>query len=128
MVERGREVAMSGKKDNNDMENAESKYDGFEGSRFEKGEEVEVVLRHPRHGGEMGRATGVLAARSEDVEVSRDGQEDFRKTLVWVKDLDGYKKPHPSIPGKMKEVDEAWFAEEAIRKKDEDVLDGVSFN
>lgn len=103
-------------------------YDGFDDSRFERDEEVEVLLRHPRNGGEMARATGRLAARNVDVDVSRDGEEPRYKTLVWVKDMEGYEKPHPSIPGETKSVDEAWFAEEAIRKVGGDILDNVSFN
>lgn len=103
--------------------------DGFEDSRFERGEEVEILIRSRKTGGEVSRATGTLVSRSTQVEVSRDGQGEFHKTLVWIKEIEGYDKPHPSIPGETKEVEEAWFAEEAIRKKDEeDLLEGVSFN
>ena len=50
------------------------------------------------------------------------------KTLVWLKDIEGYKRPHEDLPNTLEEVDEAWFSEDALRKKQGDLLDGVSFN
>jgi hypothetical protein len=50
------------------------------------------------------------------------------KTLVWLKDIEGYEKPHEDLPDTTEEVEEAWFSEEALRKKEGDPLDGVSFN
>lgn len=100
----------------------------FEDSRFEYGERVRILLRHPKLGGVYGEAEGTCAAREENVEFeARDGSM-RTKTLVWLKKIEGYEKSHEDLPGKKKEVDEAWFAEEALRKKEGDPLDGVSFN
>ena len=100
----------------------------FENSRFDYGERVRILLRHPKLGGTFGEAEGTCAAREENVEFeARDGTM-RTKTLVWLKDIEGYEKPHEDLPGKKEQVDEAWFAEEALRKKEGDLLDGVSFN
>lgn len=103
-------------------------YDGFEGSRFSKGERVRVLLRHPTYGHVMGEAEGTCAAREVDVEFETPDGETRTKTLVWLKDMEGYEKPHPDVPDTTKPVDDAWFAEEALRKKEGDLLDNVSFN
>ena len=100
----------------------------FKDSRFDYGERVRVLLRHPKFGHVMGEAEGTCAGREEDVEFETEGGEERVKTLVWLKDMEGYEKPHDNLPGETKEVDDAWFAEEALRKKDGDLLDGVSFN
>lgn len=76
----------------------------------------------------MGEAEGTCAGREKEVEFETPEGETRTKTLVWLKDMSGYKKPHPNLPDKMKEVDDAWFAEEALRKMESDPLDGVSFN
>jgi len=103
-------------------------YGYFDDSRFDLGERVRILLRHPKHGGVFGEATGRLAAREEDVTFeAKDGTE-RTKTLVWLKDIEGYQKPHPNIPGQTKKVRDAWFSEDAIRKMDGDLLDNVSFN
>lgn len=100
----------------------------FEDSRFEHGERVRILLRHPKHGGVYGTAEGTCAAREENVEFeARDGTM-RTKTLVWLKDIDGYQRSHDDLPGTMEDVEEAWFAEDALRKKEGDLLDGVSFN
>lgn len=99
-----------------------TEHDGFDDSRFEQGEEVEVALRHPQHGGEMGRATGTLIMRNTNVDVSRDGQESFHKNLVQLRGLE------INETGEQYKNGEAWFAEEALRKKEGDLLDDVSFN
>jgi hypothetical protein len=100
----------------------------FEGSRFEHGERVRVVLRHPTYGFVMGEAEGTCAAREENVEFeARDGTM-RTKTLVWLKDMEGYERPHEDLPDTTEEVDEAWFAEGALRKKEGDPLDDISFN
>lgn len=100
----------------------------FKNSRFDHGERVRILLRNPRHGAVYGEAKGTCVAREENVEFeARDGTM-RTKTLVWLKDIEGYKKPHEDLPGKFKEVEEAWFAEEALRKIGGDPLDGVSFN
>lgn len=100
----------------------------FETSRFDHGERVRILLRHPKHGGVFGVAEGTCAAREVDVEFEAPDGTMRRKTLVWLKDIEGYEKPHDNIPDETKEVEEAWFAEEALRKLEGDVLDGVSFN
>jgi len=100
----------------------------FEDSRFDYGERVRILLRHPKMGGVYDEAEGTCAAREENVEFeARDGTE-RTKTLVWLKHIEGYEKPHEDLPDTTQEVDEAWFAEEALRKKEGDPLDGVSFN
>lgn len=100
----------------------------FQDSRFDYGERVRILLRHPKLGGVYGEAEGTCAAREENVEFeARDGTM-RTKTLVWLKEIDGYEKPHENLPDTTKEVEEAWFAEEALRKKEGDPLDGVSFN
>ena len=100
----------------------------FDDSRFEYGERVRILLRHPKLGGVYGEAEGTCAAREQNVEFeARDGTM-RTKTLVWLKEIEGYEKPHEDLPDTTTEVDEAWFAEEALRKKEGDPLDGVSFN
>lgn len=100
----------------------------FEDSRFDYGERVRILLRHPKLGGVFGEAEGTCAARETDVTFeARDGTE-RTKTLVWLKDIEGYEKPHENLPDTKEEVEEAWFAEEALRKQEGDPLDGVSFN
>jgi hypothetical protein len=111
-----------------DSSNVESSGDGFDDSRFSKGERVRVLLRHPTYGHVMGEAEGTCAAREVDVEFETPDGEIRTKTLVWLKDIEGYEKPHPDLPDKTKAVNEAWFAEEALRKKEGDLLDNVSFN
>mgnify|MGYP006274664849 FL=1 len=100
----------------------------FEGSRFSYGERVRVLLRHPTYGHVMGEAEGTCAAREVDVEFETPDGKTRTKTLVWLKDMEGYEKPHPNVPDQTKSVEEAWFAEEALRKKEGDLLDNVSFN
>lgn len=100
----------------------------FENSRFSHGERVRVLLRHPVYGHVMGEAKGTCAAREKDVEFETKSGEERVKTLVWLKDMSGYEKPHPNLPDKTEEVQEAWFAEDALRKQEGDPLDGVSFN
>jgi hypothetical protein len=100
----------------------------FETSRFDYGERVRILLRHPKHGGVFGVAEGTCEAREVDVEFEAPDGTMRRKTLVWLKDIEGYEKPHDNIPDETKEVKEAWFAEEALRKLEGDMLDGVSFN
>jgi hypothetical protein len=100
----------------------------FADSRFSHGERVRVLLRHPTYGHVMGEAEGTCAAREKDVEFETPDGQMRTKTLVWLKDMSGYKKPHPNLPDQTKEVEEAWFAEEALRKMEADPLDGVSFN
>lgn len=100
----------------------------FENSRFDYGERVRILLRHPQHGGVFGVAEGTCAAREQDVEFEAKDGTMRTKTLVWLKDIEGYEKPHEDLPDKMQPVEEAWFAEEALRKKEGDLLDGVSFN
>lgn len=100
----------------------------FKDSRFAFGERVRILLRHPKLGGVFGEAEGTCAAREENVEFeARDGTM-RTKTLVWLKEIEGYEKPHEDLPDTTTEVEEAWFAEEALRKKEGDPLDGVSFN
>ena len=100
----------------------------FTDSRFDYGERVRILLRHPKLGGVYDEAEGTCAAQEENVEFeARDGTE-RTKTLVWLKDIEGYEKPHEDLSDTTQEVDEAWFAEEALRKKEGDPLDGVSFN
>ena len=100
----------------------------FTDSRFDYGERVRILLRHPKFGGVYDEAEGTCAAQEENVEFeARDGTE-RTKTLVWLKDIEGYEKPHEDLSDTTQEVDEAWFAEEALRKKEGDPLDGVSFN
>jgi hypothetical protein len=100
----------------------------FRDSRFDYGERVRVLLRHPKFGHVMGEAKGTCAGREENVEFETENGEERVKTLVWLKDMEGYEKPHDNLPGETKEVEDAWFAEEALRKRDGDLLDGVSFN
>lgn len=111
--------------DNKYQKPAPTEHDGFDGSRFDQGEIVEALLRHPRTGGVFGRATGTCIERHVDVDVSRDGEDSRTKTLVLLRGVEGYKK---RTEDGVKPVDEAWFAEEALRKPERDVLDGVSFN
>ncbi|WP_228702760.1 hypothetical protein [Salisaeta longa] len=100
----------------------------FKDSRFSHGERVRILLRHPKHGGVFGEAEGTCAARETNVAFEAKDGTKRTKTLVWLKDIEGYEKPHPNLPDKTQAVDEAWFAEEALRKKEGDLLDGVSFN
>jgi len=102
--------------------------DDFTDSRFSHGERVRVLLRHPTYGHVMATAEGTCAAREKDVEFETPDGSKRTKTLVWLKDMSGYEKPHPTLPDTTKEVEEAWFAEEALRKMEGDPLDGVSFN
>ncbi len=100
----------------------------FEDSRFDYGERVRILLRHPKLGGVYGEAEGTCTAREENVEFEAKDGTMRTKTLVWLKDIEGYEKPHEDLPDTTQEVDEAWFAEDALRKKEGDPLDGVSFN
>lgn len=100
----------------------------FENSRFNYGERVRILLRHPTHGGVYGVAEGTCVAREENVEFEAKDGTMRTKTLVWLKDIEGYRKPHEDLPDTTQDVNEAWFAEEALRKKEGDLLDGVSFN
>ena len=100
----------------------------FEDSRFDYGERVRILLRHPKLGGVYDEAECTCAAREENVEFEAKDGTLRTKTLVWLKDIDGYEKPHEDLPDTTTEVEEAWFAEEALRKKEGDLLDGVSFN
>lgn len=100
----------------------------FENSRFDHGERVRILLRHPKHGGVYGVAMGTCAAREEKVEFEAKDGTMRTKTLVWLKDIDGYRKPHDNLPDTTQAVKEAWFAEDALRKRQADLLDGVSFN
>jgi hypothetical protein len=100
----------------------------FADSRFDYGERVRVVLRHPKFGHVYGHAEGTCAGREKDASFETPDGEERTKTLVWLKDMEGYEKPHPNLPDTTKDVDDAWFAEEALRKLDADPLDGVSVN
>jgi len=100
----------------------------FTGSRFSHGERVRILLRHPTYGHTMGTAEGTCAAREQNVEFETPDGETRTKTLVWLQDISGYKKPHPTLPDTMKEVEDAWFSEDALRKLEDDPLDGISFN
>ena len=104
---------------------APTEHDGFENSRFDQGEEVEVVLRSRKMGYEYGRAQGTTIMRRTGVDVSHEGEETRRKTLVQLK---GLVRTQGKNEGETYKDGEAWFAEEAIRKKDGDLLDSVSFN
>lgn len=104
---------------------APTEHDGFDDSRFDQGEEVEVVLRHRKSGYEYGRAQGTTIMRRTGADVSHEGEETRRKTLIQLK---GLVRTQGKKEGETYKDGEAWFAEEAIRKKDGDLLDDVSFN
>lgn len=101
----------------------------FEDSRFTCGERVRVLLRSPKDGGVRAEATGVCKAREKNVDVSKDGETPRHRTLVWVKDIEGYTVPS-EVPGAPPVArTEAWFDENALRKLDQpDLLDGVQWN
>lgn len=99
----------------------------FEDSRFDYGERVRVQLRHPR-GFVMGEVQGTCAGREKDRSFETPEGKTITKTLVWVKELEGYEKPHPNLPDTTQKVEEAWFAEEDLRKLQGDILDGLSTN
>jgi len=107
---------------------SEAEHDGFEDSRFEQGEEVEVSFRAPNGAGEITRLTGFCIARHTGVDASRDEQEEFEKDLIHLKGLslpDG--TPYEGAASHTSEG-EAFFAEEAVRKLEGDPLDDLSFN
>lgn len=113
--------------------------EAFESSRFSLGERVRFIIRHPVYGHTIKEAEGTLAGRQEDMTFETPEGEERTKTLVWLKDIDGYEKPNPNVPGATQKVDDAWFSEDAIRKLEaepegvasmgtRDPLDGISFN
>ena len=95
----------------------------FENSRFNYGERVVVHLYAP-NGALMKTIEGRLEAREKDVEI----EEGRTKTLVWVKDIEGYEVPG-DIPGQTVERTEGWFPEHDIDKAEKDtVIDNLSLN
>jgi hypothetical protein len=105
-----------------------AEHDGFENSRFEQGEEVEVSFRAPNGAGEIARLTGFCVARYTGVDASRDEQDSFNKDLIHLKGLTGPGgTPYEGAASHTGEG-EAFFAEEAVRKMGGDPLDDVSFN
>lgn len=94
----------------------------FEDSPFAYGERVRVHL-YTSDGILIKTITGTLAAREKDVNVARDpeGRPQY-KTLYWVKEIEGYERPHPdpamAEAGMTETIEEAWFAEQDIEKLD----------
>ncbi|MEM1094166.1 MAG: hypothetical protein AAGJ10_06145 [Bacteroidota bacterium] len=109
----------------------------FEGSPFTYGQRVKIHL-YTQHGLLIRTITGTLAAREPDVNVARlPDAPPVYKTLYWVKELQGYERPHPdptlAEAGQMEPIDESWFAEQDIeaideRREDNPLLSGVKFN
>ena len=102
--------------------------DDFESSRFKKGEKVRLHLYAP-NGAIMKTVTGTLAAREEGVDVG-GGRE---KTLVWIRDIEGYEVGAEDdalrAAGKTEAKTEGWFPEHDIEKIPENsLMAGLSVN
>ena len=102
--------------------------DGFDGSEHDRGDTVDVLVHDPTTDDDYKRVSGTLVSRVQGVDVAREEDQTERKTLVWVKGMEGYLRPHPSIPGQLQETSEAWFAEEDLRPPEEDVLDNANIH
>lgn len=93
----------------------------FEGSRFNYMEEVKLHLYAP-NGAIMKTVTGRLYAREKNVDVSKDeaggapAKKPRRKTLVWIKEIEGYEVPHEDLPDTTQAKTEGWFPEHDIEK------------
>ncbi len=85
----------------------------FEGSRFRYNERVRLHLYAP-NGALMKTVTGRLHAREQGVDVG-GGRT---KTLVWVREIEGYQVLHEDLPGHYVEKTEGWFPEHDIEKLD----------
>lgn len=94
----------------------------FENSRFEHGERVRLHLYAPS-GALMKTVEGTLHAREEGVEVA----EGRTKTLVWIKEIEGYEVPG-ELPEQTVEKTEGWFPEHDIEKIENGPLSGISRN
>lgn len=104
----------------------------FENSPFRYGERVKVHL-YTADGLLIKSITGTLAAREEKVNVARDPEgKPLYKTLYWIKDLEGYERPHPDAQlaeaGEKEKIEEGWFAEQDIEKIEEGPLTNLRFN
>ena len=88
----------------------------FENSPFNYRDRVRVHL-YDRQGRMVGTITGRVHAREQDVDVGRtpDGQPMY-KTLYWVREIEGYQRPHPELPGHTEAIEEGWFAEQDLQK------------
>ncbi|MEO1076240.1 MAG: hypothetical protein AAFX41_09790 [Bacteroidota bacterium] len=100
----------------------------FDGSPFDYGQRVRIHL-YSREGFLLGTILGTLAAREPKVNVARDpeGPPQF-KTLYWVKDIEGYDRPHEDLPDTTEPVEEGWFAEQDIEPVDERLPPHITFN
>ncbi len=96
--------------------------DDFEGSPFDYKEKVRLHL-YASNGALMKTVTGRLYARETGVDVG--GR---KKTLVWVKDIEGYEVPHEDLPGHTQEKREGWFPEHDVEKIEDGPLAGLSRN
>lgn len=95
----------------------------FESSRFDYMEEVKLHLYAP-NGAIMTTVTGRLYAREENVDVSKSKKDGTpgtprRKTLVWIKEIEGYEVPHEDLPDTTQAKTEGWFPEHDIEKMPE---------
>lgn len=95
----------------------------FEDSSFEYKEKVKLHLYAP-NGLLMKTVTGRLHGREEGVDVGRGR----KKTLVWVKEIEGYEVPHEDLPDMTEERTEGWFPEHDIEKIEEGLKAGLSRN
>lgn len=94
----------------------------FENSRFDYKERVRVHLYAP-NGALMKTVEGTLHAREEGVDVG----EGRKKTLLWVKDIEGYEVPG-DLPDQTVEKTEGWFPEHDVDKIQEGLTAGLSRN
>ena len=94
----------------------------FENSPFDYKEKVKLHLYAPS-GAIMKTVTGVLHAREENVEVGEGRQ----KTLVWIKDIEGYEVPG-DLPDQTVEKTEGWFPEHDLEKIREGLTANISRN
>lgn len=98
----------------------------FEGSPFQYGQKIRIHL-YDHTGNLLGSITGELAAREPNVNVARrEDDPPVYKTLYWVRNLEGYQRPHPELPGQFERVEESWFAEQDLQPLE--VPPGLSFN
>ncbi len=85
----------------------------FEKSRFDYKEKVRLYL-YAQNGAILKTVTGRLYAREEGIDVG-GGRT---KTLVWIKEIEGYEVPHEDLPGHTEAKREGWFPEHDIEKLD----------
>lgn len=97
----------------------------FEGAPFAFGQRVRIHL-YTHQGVLLGTITGELAGREPKVNVARDPEAPPQyKTLYWVKNIEGYQRPHEdtamAAAGQAEDITEGWFAEQDLQPLPEEV-------